>query len=124
MFRNGLDLKSLGIWNLVITVLVLLVRLTGNPAAMYATSLWAMPLLTLGLGLLLIYRSTKQWDNGGAVLRARLTLFSGAVVFVALKFSAFDETRLMYSYLAATTMLLAGLLWYFMRWYVRKSVLL
>jgi hypothetical protein len=124
MFNKGIDLKSLGIWNLVITVLVLLVRLAENPAAMYAQSLWAMPLLTMGLGLFLIFRSTNQWDKGGAVLRARLMLFAGTILFIALKFSAFDDVRLMYSYWAVSLMLLVALLWYFIRWYVRKSVLI
>lgn len=124
MFKNGIDLKSLGIWNLVITVIVLIVRLAGTTAAAYDGPLWAMPLLTLGLGLLLIYKANGQFDRGNAALRTRLILFTGAVMFVTLKYAAIDESKMLYAYIGVNILLLAGLSWYFVRWYVRKTVLI
>jgi hypothetical protein len=39
MFKNGIDLKMLGIWNLAIAVLVLPAHLITIPAEVYAESL-------------------------------------------------------------------------------------
>ncbi len=124
MFKNGIDLKALGVWNLVITVIVLLVRLLDNSETAYQGQLWFMPLLTLGLGLLLIYKATNRFEKGSTALRTRLLLFVGAIAFVSVKYMPADTDNWLYSYIAASAMLLVGLGWYFVRWTIRKSVLI
>lgn len=122
MFKNGIDLKSLGIWNLVITALVLIVRLFSTPDEVMANALWVMPLLTLALGLLLIYRSTKTFDKGNAALRVRMLLFVGSVMFLAVKFKPTAGENTYWLYISSILLLLAALGWYFVRWSFRKSV--
>lgn len=122
MFKNGIDLKILGIWNLAITALVLVVRMFYSPAEVMTNSLWAMPLLTLGLGLLLIYRSTKIFDQGNAVLTARMLLFVGSCLFLAVKYQPLSAEKTSNLHLTAIIILLTALSWYFVRWAARKSV--
>lgn len=124
MFKNGIDLKSLGIWNLVITAVVLIVRFFAVYTDVLAEPLWAMPLFTLGLGLLLIYRATNKLDTGRGVKFARLALLIGSVDLVMLKILTLDPDRLQWLFLTANAFLLAGLCWYFLRWYLRKEVLI
>jgi len=122
MFKNGIDLKMLGVWNLAITALVLVVRLFSSPAEVMATSLWAMPLFTLGLGLLLVYRGTNRLDTGNAVLRVRMLLFVGSCLFLAVKYQPLSMEKTSNLHLTAIIILLAALSWYFVRWVSRKSV--
>jgi|GEM_PF-5985394 len=122
MFKNGIDLKMLGIWNLVITALVLLVRLFYTPAEVMKNSLWAMPLLTLGLGLLLVYRSTKIFDKGNAVLTTRMLLLVGSILFLAVKYQPLTQDKAGWLHLSSIIILLAALSWYFVRWALHKKV--
>jgi len=122
MFKNSIDLKMLGIWNLAITAVVLVVRLFSTPAEVMTTSLWAMPLFTLALGLLLVYRGTNRLDKGNAVLRVRMLLFVGSIAFLAVKYQPLTEEKASWLYLSSIIILLAALSWYFVRWAMRKTV--
>lgn len=112
----------LGIFNLVITALVLLIRLFTGPSGALESPLWAIPLLTLGLGLLLIYKSTNHIAKGKATLRVRLVLFVGSVLYITVKYQPLAAEKILWLHSTACVLLLAGLGWYFLRWWSNKTV--